>query len=42
MVYYNGLRHWPHIKGYLADTCLTAQDHFKVLLEKFRIKYDHN
>ncbi|WP_298550908.1 Fic family protein [uncultured Parabacteroides sp.] len=42
MFYYNGLRHWPHIKGYLADTCLTAQDHFKVLLEKFRIKYDHN
>ena len=42
MFYYNGLRHWPHIKGYLADTCLTAQDHFKVLLEKFHIKYDHN
>ena len=21
---------------------LTAQDHFKVLLEKFHIKYDHN
>ena len=20
MFYYNGLRHWPHIKGYLADT----------------------
>ena len=42
MFYYNGLRNWPHIKGYLADTCLTAQDHFKVLLEKFHIKYDHN
>ena len=42
MFYYNGLRHWPHIKGYLADTCLTAQDHFKVLREKFHIKYDHN
>ena len=42
MFYYNGLQHWPHIKGYLADTCLTAQDHFKVLLEKFHIKYDHN
>ncbi len=28
------------IKGYLMDTCLTAQDFFKLLLEKFRIKYD--
>ena len=25
---YNCLRNWPHIKGYLTDTCLTAQDHF--------------
>jgi Fic family protein len=37
--YYNGLRNWPAIKGYLTDTCLTAQDSFKLLLEKFRIKY---
>lgn len=37
--YYNGLRHWPEIKGYLMDTCLTAQDNFKILLDKFRIKY---
>ena len=40
--YYNGLRNWPHIKGYLTDTCLTAQDHFKALLDKFRIKYENN
>ncbi len=39
MYYYNGLRHWPAIKGYLMDTCLTAQDNFKLLLAKFRIKY---
>lgn len=39
MYYYNGLRHWPTIKGYLLDTCLTAQDYFKLLLDKFRIKY---
>ena len=39
MFYYNGLRHWPHIKGYLMDTCLTAQDNFKILLDKFRIAY---
>ncbi len=37
--YYNGLRNWPGIKGYLMDTCLTAQDYFKRLLDKFRIKY---
>ncbi|MDE6294853.1 MAG: Fic family protein [Muribaculaceae bacterium] len=37
--YYNGLSHWPHIKGYLMDTCLTAQDNFKLLLDKFRIPY---
>lgn len=25
--------------GYLTDTCLTAQDHFKMLLDYFKIKY---
>ncbi len=40
MFYYNGLHNWPKIKGYLMDTCLTAQDFFKLLLDKFRIKYD--
>ena len=39
--YYNGLRNWPEIKGYLMDTCLTAQDSFKLLLDKFRIEYVH-
>lgn len=39
MYYYNGLRHWPAIKGYLMDTCLTAQDNFKRILDKFRIPY---
>lgn len=42
MFYYNGLRNWPGIKGYLMDTCLTAQDNFKILLNKFRIKYTDN
>lgn len=37
--YYNGLRNWPGIKGYLMDTCLTAQDYFKTILDKFRIDY---
>ncbi len=39
MYYYNGLHNWLNIKGYLMDTCLTAQDSFKLLLDKFRIKY---
>lgn len=39
MYYYNGLRNWPGIKGSLMDTCLTAQDVFRWLLDKFRIKY---
>lgn len=38
--YYNGLRNWPRTKGYLMDTCLTAQDNFKLLLDKFRIKHE--
>ncbi|MDE6654469.1 MAG: Fic family protein [Muribaculaceae bacterium] len=37
MFYYKGLRLWPEIKGYLMDTCLAAQDNFKLLLDKFRI-----
>ena len=40
MFYYNGLRNWRQIKGYLMDTCLSAQDNFKILLDKFRIKYN--
>lgn len=40
MYYYNGLHNRPGIKGYLLDTCLTAQDYFKLLLDKFRIKYN--
>lgn len=38
MFYYRGLQNWPAIKGYLLDTCLTAQDTFKALLKKFRIE----
>ena len=39
LFYYRGLREWGHIDGYLMDTCLTAQDQFKKLLDYFRIKY---
>ena len=37
--YYRGLREWSSEKGYLMDTCLTAQDKFKKYLEYFRIEY---
>lgn len=39
MFYYRGLREWTHLKGYLLDTCLTAQDNYKSLLDYFRIEY---
>ena len=39
MVYYRGVHEWNHIKGYLMDTCLTAQDFYKRLLDYFQIKY---
>jgi len=39
MFYYRGLSNWPGEKGYLRDTCLTAQDRFKAYLDYFRINY---
>jgi Fic family protein len=39
LYYYRGLREWGHVNGYLTDTCLTAQDHYKKLLDYFRIKW---
>lgn len=38
MFYYRGLQNWPHIKGYLMDTCLTAQDNYMAMLNYFRIR----
>ena len=38
MYYYRGLSEWPRVQGYLLDTCLTAQDLFKALLDYFKIK----
>lgn len=37
--YYRGLAQWPSVQGYLRDTCLTAQDQYKDLLDYFQIKY---
>ncbi len=39
MFYYRGLKEWGHLNGFLTDTCLTAQDKYKSLLNYFRIKY---
>ncbi len=37
MFYYRGLQNWGQVNGYLHDTCLTAQDEYKKLMEYFRI-----
>ena len=39
MFYYRGLSEWETEKDYLRDTCLTAQDRYKVYLDYFRIGY---
>ena len=39
MFYYRGLKEWNNEKGYLTDTCLTAQDKYKGYLDYFRISY---
>ena len=39
MFYYRGLAEWKREKGYLIDTCLTAQDKFKAWLDYFRVEY---
>jgi len=38
--YYRGLKEWYNEKGYLIDTCLTAQDRYKEYLDYFRIEYE--
>lgn len=37
--YYRGLQQWQQIPEYLRDTCLTAQDNYKDILNYFRIKF---
>ena len=39
LYYYRGLKEWNTQKGYLIDTCLTAQDKYKTYLDYFRIPY---
>ena len=39
MFYYRGLSEWTRERGYLVDTCLSAQDKFKKYLDYFKISY---
>ena len=39
LFYYRGLKEWGYVNGFLTDTCLTAQDYYKKLLDYLRIKY---
>lgn len=39
MFYYRGLQSWPQTQGYLRDTCLTAQDSYATLLDRFQITH---
>ena len=39
MYYYRGLKEWKNEKGFLRDTCLSAQDKYKAYLDYFGIEY---
>lgn len=39
MYYHRGLDRWEEVRGYLLDTCLTAQDRYRAILDYFRITY---
>ena len=39
MFYYRGLQEWNNVRGYLLDTCLTAQDNYKAILDYFKVRY---
>ncbi len=39
LYYYRGIQNWGDTNGYLRDTCLSAQDNYKALLDYFKIKY---
>jgi len=42
MFYYRGLSEWKNERGFLRDTCLSAQDKFKAYLDYFGIQYKEN
>lgn len=39
MFYYRGLKEWKYERGFLRDTCLSAQDKYKAYLDYFGIRY---
>ena len=39
LFYYRGIKNWVEERGYLRDTCLTAQDSMKSVLDYFGVKY---
>lgn len=39
LFYYRGLKEWQSERGYLRDTCLMAQDKFKLYLDYFKAQY---
>ncbi|MCM1367950.1 MAG: Fic family protein [Roseburia sp.] len=39
LFYYRGLKEWKTERGYLRDTCLAAQDKFKLFLDYFRLPH---
>lgn len=40
LYYYRGIKEWKNERGYLRDTCLTAQDSMKTNLDYFGVKYE--
>lgn len=38
--YYRGIKNWSDERGYLRDTCLSAQDEIKKWLNYFEVKYE--
>lgn len=40
LFYYRGLQEWDNVKEYLKDTCLSAQDNYKISLKYFEIDFE--
>lgn len=40
LFYYRGLQEWSRVRGYLLDTCLSAQDNYKQILKYFEIEME--
>ncbi len=38
LFYYRGIQNWGKVNGYLRDTCLTAQDNFKGVLDYIGVR----